>query len=263
MPAVGIVEDHLLLAETLCAALQSRGICGRILPPAPLAELSRQLHAVPVDLVLLDLDLGPYGSDSTPLIASLVSAGMRVLVVTGSTDRLLIASALEQGAIGVQPKAAGFAELIDTATAALTASGPLHLERRTHLLDELRRARLRRERDLKPFRELTAREAETLRALTAGHSVADIAAHWVVSEATVRSHVRGILSKLGVSSQLAAVAAAVSTGWVTAGVEIAAASPRDGQTLRRYSPARSRRDRHHAALAAGVRRTSPSASTVR
>ena len=41
-----------------------------------------------------------------------------------------------------------------------------------------------------------------------------LAAQWVVSEATMRSHVRSILGKLAVPSQLAAVAAAVESGWV-------------------------------------------------
>jgi DNA-binding NarL/FixJ family response regulator len=81
------------------------------------------------------------------------------------------------------------------------------------LLDELTRSRAARERDLAPYATLTAREADTLRALARGWSVADIAANWVVSENTVRSHVRGVLAKLGAPSQLAAVADAVRTGW--------------------------------------------------
>jgi DNA-binding NarL/FixJ family response regulator len=44
--------------------------------------------------------------------------------------------------------------------------------------------------------------------------VTEIARGWVVSEATVRSHVRGVLTKLNVGSQLAAVAAALDAGWL-------------------------------------------------
>lgn len=215
MPTVAIVDDHLLLAETLRTALESSGVRAWIVPPASLDDLAEQLGAAAVDLVLLDLDLGAYSSNSTPMIGSLASLGIRVLVVTGSVDRLLIASALEQGAIGVQPKAAGFVELVRNTRAALTATGPLHPEQRAQLLGELHRARATREREFAPFLALTAREAQTLRALTAGHAVTEIAAQWVVSEATVRSHVRGILAKLGVSSQLAAVAAAANSGWLS------------------------------------------------
>ena len=52
-----------------------------------------------------------------------------------------------------------------------------------------------------------------LRALAAGHTVGAIAEAWFVSEATVRSQVRAILTKLGVSSQLEAVAMAHAAVW--------------------------------------------------
>ena len=52
-----------------------------------------------------------------------------------------------------------------------------------------------------------------LAALADGLSVAMIAARDVVAEATVRTQVRGVLVKLGVSSQLAAVARARDAGW--------------------------------------------------
>ena len=54
---------------------------------------------------------------------------------------------------------------------------------------------------------------DALRSIAHGLSVQDIAADWVVSEATVRTHVQGVLAKLGVRSQLAAVAAARRSGW--------------------------------------------------
>jgi DNA-binding NarL/FixJ family response regulator len=215
MARVAIVEDHQLLAETLSLALSRSGITARVVTPAAADELLADLAGDPADLVLLDLDLGELG-DSTPVIPALVGLGMRVLVVTGSTDRLRIAAALEQGAVGYQPKAPGFEALLARVQLALTAPGVLDAEHRVVLLDELVRARAASAAALGPFRQLTAREAETLRALARGSSVRAIAADWVVSEATVRSHVRSILGKLGVASQLAAVAAATRSGWVQA-----------------------------------------------
>ena len=52
-----------------------------------------------------------------------------------------------------------------------------------------------------------------LRSLGDGHSVAAIARRCYVAEATVRSQVRGVLTKLGVGSQLEAVALARRAGW--------------------------------------------------
>jgi len=60
--------------------------------------------------------------------------------------------------------------------------------------------------------KLTSSERRVLYYLTTGESAHDIAEDLVVSLATVRSHIRSILRKLGVRSQLAAVAMANSRG---------------------------------------------------
>ena len=60
---------------------------------------------------------------------------------------------------------------------------------------------------------LTRREQEVLGHLMSGRQVRDIAALGVVSEATVRTQVKSILSKLEVSSQLAAVGVAHQAEW--------------------------------------------------
>ena len=60
---------------------------------------------------------------------------------------------------------------------------------------------------------LSVREGEILRQLMGGLAPAQIARHGYVCESTVRSQVRSILAKLGVGSQLAAVAIAYRAGW--------------------------------------------------
>ena len=62
--------------------------------------------------------------------------------------------------------------------------------------------------------KLSQRESEVLSHLTLGRSVGEIARLSIVSEATVRTQVKAVLAKLGVSSQLAAVALAHHCGWV-------------------------------------------------
>ena len=61
--------------------------------------------------------------------------------------------------------------------------------------------------------QLTSRERQVLSELMRGRTVREIATAGVVSEATVRTQVKSILAKLGVSSQLAAVGLAHSVGW--------------------------------------------------
>jgi two-component system nitrate/nitrite response regulator NarL len=207
VPTVAIVDDHLLVAESLQMGLQARGIDAQVVTPRPALELVTQLSASPVDLILLDLDLGGFG-DSTSIIGQLVRLGAKVLTITGIEDRIRIAAALEAGAIDYQPKADGFEALLAAAASALVSVGPMRLMLRRTLLAELDAERHRRAKLNEPFRRLTERERATLDALGEGLSVCDIATRWVVSEATVRSHVRGVLGKLAVKSQLEAVASA-------------------------------------------------------
>jgi DNA-binding NarL/FixJ family response regulator len=63
------------------------------------------------------------------------------------------------------------------------------------------------------FAKLTEREQVVLSELMEGHCAEDIAKAAIVSISTVRSQIKAILNKLGVNSQLAAVAMARRAGW--------------------------------------------------
>ncbi|WP_037357141.1 response regulator [Amycolatopsis orientalis] len=64
---------------------------------------------------------------------------------------------------------------------------------------------------------LTEREREVLRLVGTGMSNADIAARLLVSEATVKTHLNRLMSKLGISSRAQAVVVAYETGLVRPG----------------------------------------------
>ena|SRR5690242_17427742 len=215
---VVIVEDHTLLAETLQAALRRRDI-DAVIVPCDAADLSGQVLAAEPDLVLLDLDLGTGvdgdgALDGNDVLVPLVAAGVRVLVVTGTADPMRIATALERGAAGYERKESGFESLLARACAALEGRAVIDEAERWRMLRELARVRAEQEHAFEPFERLTEREREVLEALVEGRSVRDMADDWVVSDATVRTHVRGLLCKLNAPSQLGAVAAALRTGWL-------------------------------------------------
>ena len=213
-----IIEDHDLLAQSLSIALEAEGLRVDI---ATLADRDRDsllaaISAAPPRLVLLDLDLRGQLGDSTGLIAPLRALGAAVLVVTGTTDRTRLAAAVEAGAVGFVGKNEPFDALLDTITAAVAGRQVLDPNDRAELLAELRRRRREQVERMAPFSSLTPREAQVLAELGNGQSVAALATEWVVSEATVRTQVRSVLAKLGVNSQVAAVAKARKSGWLSA-----------------------------------------------
>jgi two-component system nitrate/nitrite response regulator NarL len=63
------------------------------------------------------------------------------------------------------------------------------------------------------FDFLTSREQQVLTALMDGTTAVEIARQFFMSPSTVRHHIRSILLKLNVNSQLAAVVAAYQAGW--------------------------------------------------
>jgi DNA-binding NarL/FixJ family response regulator len=209
---VMIVEDHALLAQSLAIALNAEGCSAHIAALISPPMLLQQVRTLRPDVVLLDLDLGALG-DGVDLVQPLTELGARVLVVSGTTDRVRLAETVERGAVGFLSKTVPFEELLSTVLDVVAQRPVLSTAQRYELMAELRRARASRNKGLAPFTTLTPKERAVLTALSQGHRAETIAAASVVSEATVRSQIRSVLAKLGVKSQLEAVALAWTVGW--------------------------------------------------
>lgn len=208
-----IVDDHGLLAQSLAFALRGQSLravaCQAIDEAAVLAAATRP----PAAVVLLDLDLGGTLGSSLPLIPPLCAAGVAVLVLTGVTDRLRLAECVEAGAMGIVSKARPFDEVVADVLRAMDEGTTFAPGERAAYVADLRRLRREREAGLAPFRRLTPRERFVLQSIVDGRSADRIAQSAVVSVATVRSQIHSMLQKLGVNSQLAAVALAHRAGW--------------------------------------------------
>jgi DNA-binding NarL/FixJ family response regulator len=209
-----IVEDHGLLAQSVGMALEAEGHQVLVSALASVAGVLEEARALQPSVVLLDLDLGGTVGDGLGLVTPLRRAGARVLVVTGSTEEHRHGMCLEQGAAGVMDKRTSFDRLLHAVVVTGEGGSPIDEARRLGLLAAVRAWRGAEVKRLEPFERLTPRERQVLGELMAGSSAEAIASSWFVSEATVRTQIRGVLTKLGVTSQLAAVAAARTAGWV-------------------------------------------------
>jgi two-component system nitrate/nitrite response regulator NarL len=213
--AVLIVEDHMLLAQSLLIALNAEGCHAEVAELTDPATLLAQVRVSRPGVVLLDLDLGVLG-DGVDLVKPLTELGARVLVVSGTTDRRRLAETVERGAVGFMSKTVHFEQLLATVLDVVAQRPVLSTAVRYELMAELRRARATRSKDLAPFMTLTPRERAVLSALAKGQRAEAIASEAGVSGATVRSQIRSVLAKLGVNSQLEAVAMAWTVGWFPA-----------------------------------------------
>jgi two-component system nitrate/nitrite response regulator NarL len=214
LPRVLIVEDQKILAETLALALGLNGFKSvRVADDLTVEGVIRLAAEFKPKVALLDLHLDEAGV-SLPMIAPLVGHGAQVLVLTPIRHRTdLLAECLEAGASGLFDKADTFDHLIALIRDAALGVTVLEPSARQALLAALRERRAKDKAQLSSLSRLTPRERQVLQLLTEGKSAEEIATDQFVTMATIRSQIRAILQKLGVNSQLAAVALARRVGW--------------------------------------------------
>lgn len=220
-----IVEDHELLSEGVALALRASGYDVTVSSEKSLDGIVTLASKVRPKLVLLDLQLGDMGS-GCDLVGPLRAGGAEVLMLTGVTDPAELGACIEAGAAGVVGKATSFDTLMGAIDSALQGSPGFQAAQREQWLAAAKERRAERRAALGPFESLTAREAETLALLVDGLAAEAIAEKTFTSLATVRSHVRSILRKLGVNSQLAAVGLARRAGWPQSGQASSPGRPR-------------------------------------
>jgi two-component system nitrate/nitrite response regulator NarL len=208
-----IVEDHALLADGLAASLRRTGVRAEVAEALSTEVILETASRLRPDVVLLDLVLGDEVGLAVPLVGRLCETGARVLVLTGVTDPALLGSCIEAGAAGLMSKSETFDAVFEKIMRAVRRESTLRPVERERMLSSLRDRRAQERARIAPFTRLTARERVVLGALMDGASADEIATASFVSLATIRSQIRSILEKLGVHSQVAAVALAHRAGF--------------------------------------------------
>ncbi|MGC0369933.1 response regulator [Microbacterium sp. SLBN-111] len=203
MIRVVIADDHPVVRAGVRALLEAEPdieVVGDAATPDEAVALAADLSP---ELVLMDLQFGERaaGAEATRRVRAL-PAPPYVLVLTNYDTDGDILGAVEAGASGYLLKDAPPHELLAGVRAAAAGQSALAPAIAGRLLARLREPRV----------SLSAREIEVLRLVARGASNADVAARLHITDATVKSHLAHIFSKLGVSSRTAAVSAARALG---------------------------------------------------
>jgi two-component system nitrate/nitrite response regulator NarL len=195
-----ICDDHRLLAEALKTMIERAGhtvVAIAVTPAGGLLAVERHRP----DVLLLDLTFPEGDPLATARDVVARHPGTRVVVLTGSESVGPLHDALTIGVAGYLRKD----QQIDHLVAILE-----RCTRGEQVVDEVVMQRLTRSvRERKEHRtllgDLTKREREVGDLLTEGLNTAQMVERLGISECTVRTHVQGILGKLGVHSRVEAV----------------------------------------------------------
>jgi DNA-binding NarL/FixJ family response regulator len=189
------------------------------------AEAVAEVRRTGADIALLDVRMpvmdgleaarricGPGGVASGP--------GTRVVMLTTFDIDDYVYTALQAGASGFLLKDVRRDDLVHAVRVVHGGEALLAPSVTRRLIEQFARRPERAAAAPTPdpaLAQLTARESETLRLLARGLSNAEIAAEFVVSEHTVKTHVGNVLSKLHLRDRIHAVVYAYESGLVQAG----------------------------------------------
>lgn len=206
-----IVDDHAVVRKGLAMVLRMEPdfeIIGEAENGLKAVELARQLQP---DLVLLDFIMPEMDGRATALALQAAAPQVRILMLTGVglDERVLDMLAVEVD--GYVMKDIEPDELAQAIRTVARGEAYLHpsLARRA-----LSRVNERRPSLPTPSIQLTQREQEILRWMATPATYREIAEQLFVSEETIRSHAKHILSKLQQPNRAQAVLAAVRAGMI-------------------------------------------------
>jgi len=199
---LGIVDDHPVFRAGLRRIFEREGDLVVMWELGAVSELQQLLASKSVDVVLMDLNLGP---DQDALAATRAVretyAHIKVIVISAFLDWEAVAASRQAGACGCLPKdlavvdmVAAIRGLVRPVVGALAYDDPLSARSENSARDRSSR------------HGLTKREQEVLAELRRGQTNRQIASRLGVSISTINKHVQQVLKKLQVRTRGQALA---------------------------------------------------------
>jgi DNA-binding NarL/FixJ family response regulator len=194
------VDDHALLRKGISALVNAETDMKLIAEASNGQEAIEAFRSHRPDVTLMDLQMPELnGTEAIDRIRSEFPEA-RIIVLTTYTGDVQVLRALKAGAQAYVLKGHVHRELLDTIRAVHAGQKrippDIAAQLAEHATDD----------------ELTQREIDVLRLIAAGNSNKLIADHLSIGEATVKSHVSNILSKLGANDRAHAVTIGLKRG---------------------------------------------------
>ena len=197
-----IADDHHVVREGFAALLNTVPDLKVVAQAADGREAVNAFEKHNPDVTLMDLRMPNVSGVEAVTEIRKKHPGARVIVLTTFDGDEDIYRALQAGAKGYLLKGMFGDELVDAIRAVHAGKSRIPSVIAERLAERVRGS------------ELTARELDVLKAIVAGRSNKEIAAGLAISEATVKTHINNVLSKLGVSDRTQAATTALQRGIV-------------------------------------------------
>jgi len=197
-----IVEDHHVVRKGIVALLGMTDGMHVVAEASDGAEAVRLFQERKPDITLMDLRLSVMGGVDAIKAIREKSPEARIIVLTTFDGDEDIYRALQAGARGYLLKGMDAGELTSAIQAVHSGKAYIPAEIAERLAGRFAGS------------ELTEREMDVLRLIVRGNSNKEIATKLFISEATVKTHINNLLSKLGVTDRTQATTTALQRGIV-------------------------------------------------
>jgi DNA-binding NarL/FixJ family response regulator len=215
-----LADDQELLRDALATVLGAEDDIEVVATAADGAAAVSGVRAHQVDVVLMDIRMpGMDGIRATAEVLQ-TSPRTRVLILTTFDIDEYVFAAVRAGASGFLTKDARPAALADAIRSVAAGDAAVSPRASATLINHVRR-RGDAAAGKAAFEALSPRERDVLRHLARGASNADIGKDLYLSENTVKTHVKGILAKLGLADRIQVVIWAYEHGIVEPGSHLA------------------------------------------
>ena len=214
-----LVDDHPLILEGLLNFLSRRGmdVIDTARDGLEALDRARALHP---DIVLMDIQMPRCdGLEATRLIKAEMP-DIQVVILTMSADDKDLFEAIKSGASGYLLKSMEPDRFFELLSGITQGEAPITRDMAARILQEF--AQQSEETNQTPESEneaarLTPRQLEVLQLVVQGQTNKEIAMSLVITENTVKYHMKEILQKLHLRNRSEVIAYAVRTGLVEAG----------------------------------------------